>query len=420
MTVRVTTLPTGLRVVTDTMESIESATFGAWVSVGTRHEDARHNGVSHLLEHMAFKGTRRRTARRISEEIDAVGGTLNAFTMREYTAYYAKVLHGDIALAVDLIADILQESIFDPAELERERTVILQEIGHALDTPDDVLFDRFQAAAYPDQPLGWPVLGSAEKIRAMPREAIVDYMRGHYSAPNMIVTAAGRVDHDRLVDLVGRAFARLPAPQPRPSAAAALYRGGVDVRNEKLEQVHLALGFEGVSALDDDLYPAAVFSMLFGGGASSRLYQEVRESRGLVYSIYSYLSPYVDGGVFGIYAGIGENDAGEALAVIADQALIVAETMSEEEVARAKALLKASTLMGLESTMTRCDQAARDLVLFGRPIPATEIVARIDAVDRAAVARMARKLTASTPTLVALGPVGRVGDYEKLKERLRA
>ena len=418
MTTRITTLPSGVRVVPDVMDTVGTATIGVWVGAGTRHEDAGLNGVSHLLEHMAFKGTRRRTARAIAEEIEAVGGYLNAYTTREYTAYYAKVLSEDTGLAIDLIADILQHSTLEPSELERERTVILQEIGEAHDTPDDIIFDYFQEAAYPDQAIGRPVLGSPELIRSLPRAAILDYMRAHYGASGVIVAAAGRIEHDRIVALAEKSFDALPAAPAAAAFQPAAYRGGMTRHPRELEQAHLVLGFDGISALDEDFHAASVFSTLFGGGMSSRLFQEVRESRGLAYSIYSFLSCYADGGLFGVYAGVSETDAGQALDVIAEQTAAVAEGVTEGEIARARTQIKASTLMALESTTARCEQAARYLMLYGRAVPFEEIVAKIDAVDLAAVRRVAHRLTASAPTLALLGPIDRVGDYERLTARL--
>ncbi len=418
MTIRITTLPNGIRVVTDTMETVGTATIGAWVAAGTRHEDASLNGVSHLLEHMAFKGTRRRTARGIAEEIEAVGGYLNAYTTREYTTYYAKILSEDTPLAIDLLADILQHSTMDPAELERERVVILQEIGEAHDTPDDIIFDYFQEAAYPAQALGRPVLGSPDLIRGLPREAVLGYMRDHYGPPAVLIAAAGRVEHDRIVEMAERSFDALPAPGAA-YAQPALYRGGEIRRPRELEQAHIVLGFDGIAALDEDFYAASVFSTLFGGGMSSRLFQEVRESRGLAYSIYSFMSCYADGGLFGVYAGVGEDDAGKALDLIAELIAGAADNIGEGEIARARAQLKASTLMALESTTARCEQAARHLMLYGRAVPTEEIVAKIEAIDRAAVARIARRLTASAPTLAAVGPIAKMGDYERLKARLK-
>ena len=293
--VRVTTLANGLRVVSDPMASVETVSVGVWVGVGARHERPEINGVSHILEHMAFKGTRRRTARAIVEEIEAVGGHINAYTSHEHTAYYAKVLKEDLGLAVDIIADILQNSVMDAEELARERAVIIQEINHARDTPDDIIFDRFQETAFPGQSLGRSVLGSAELVRDMPREVVVEHMREHYSGPRMIMAGAGRIDHDALVTLADRVFDSLP-PDRGVSVDPARYGGG-DVRESReLKQVHVILGFEGVPFRDPDFYALSVFSTLFGGGMSSRLFQEVRETRGLAYSIHSFLSSFSDSG----------------------------------------------------------------------------------------------------------------------------
>ncbi|MEO5338088.1 MAG: insulinase family protein [Magnetospirillum sp. WYHS-4] len=415
--VRVTTLPNGLRVVTDPMETVETASVGVWVEVGTRHEQPELNGVSHLLEHMAFKGTRKRDARAIAEEIEAVGGHLNAYTSRENTAYYAKILKEDLGLAVDIIADILQHSAMDPEELARERAVIIQEIHQAHDTPDDIIFDYFQETAFPGQGLGLPVLGLADLIRDMPRPDILDYMQGHYSAPRMVLAAAGRIEHDRLVDLAERAFRSLPPPRAAEGDAAR-YVGGDFRQDRDLEQVHLLLGMEGVSYQDPDFYKVSILSTLLGGGMSSRLFQEVREKRGLVYSIYSFLSSYVDGGLFGIYAGTGEGEVEELIPIVCDEIKKVADELREEEVVRARAQLKASILMGRESTSSRCEQLARQMIVFGRPLPVPEVIANIEAVDGAAVRQAARRIFASPPTFAALGPIGKVEGYDKVVERL--
>ena len=288
--IRLTRLPSGLTVVTERMERVETVSFGAYVATGSRHETAAENGVSHFLEHMAFKGTERRSAAEIAEEIEAVGGHLNAYTAREQTAYYAKVLKEDTALAADIIGDILTHSTFEPEELERERGVILQEIGQANDTPDDIIFDRFQEAAYPTQPLGRPVLGTEEGIREMPRGVLTGYMRRHYAASNVVIAGAGALQHDQVLDLVATHFADLAA-DPAPAASAGRYHGGEFREARDLDQVHIVLGFPSVAYGDPDYYPTLLLSTLLGGGMSSRLFQEVREKRGLVYSIYSFSAP---------------------------------------------------------------------------------------------------------------------------------
>ena len=405
MSIRITTLGNGLRVVTDEMAAVETVSVGVWGAVGTRHEAKEQNGISHLLEHMAFKGTERRSAQAIVEEIEDVGGHLNAYTGRENTAYFAKVLADDLPLAVDIIADILQNSTFDEQELKRERAVIIQEIHQAQDTPDDIIFDHFQEAAFPDQPMGRPVLGSAELVEGMERQTIMDYMRGEYSAERIVLAAAGKLDHDAFVAAAEAAFTGL-AQNPEAAPEPLLYQGGEYRESRDLEQVHLVLGFAGLSHDDPDHYALAVFSTLFGGGMSSRLFQEAREKRGLVYNIYSFSTSYDDGGLFGIYAGTGRTEAAELMPLISEQLLRGCEAVSDSEVARARAQLKANTLMGLESTSARCEQAARQLQVFGRVIPTDEIIAKIDAVGSQDVLRAAGRVAASKPTFATIGPDG--------------
>src|SRR5271156_1213565 len=316
MTVGLATLPNGPRIVTDRIDTVATVSLGLWVDVGTRHEPAKVNGVAHFLEHMAFKGTKRRSALAIAEEIEAVGGHLNAYTSRESTAYYAKVLKEDLPLALDILADILMNSSFDPAEFERERTVILQEIGQANDTPDDIIFDHFQERAFPDQAMGRPTLGSPEIIRRLSRESVIAYLRDHYGAARMVLSASGNLDHDRFVDLADRLLSAMPAIGANGhaiTAEPARYIGGEYRQGRDLEQLHLVLGFPSLALGDPDYYAASVLSTAFGGGMSSRLFQEVREKRGLVYTIHSFAHSFRDGGLFGIYAGTGEEEAGELM-----------------------------------------------------------------------------------------------------------
>jgi predicted Zn-dependent peptidase len=416
--IEVTTLANGLRVATDRMESVETASLGVWVSAGTRYEAVEQNGISHLLEHMAFKGTERRSARAIAEEIEAVGGHLNAYTAREFTAYYAKVLKEDIGLAVDILADILQHSVMAEEELARERAVVLQEIGQALDTPDDIIFDHFQETAFPAQPLGRPVLGAAKVVEGVPRGAILGYMGRHYGAARMVLTAAGNVEHGAVVKLAEAAFRDLPAVDDWPLEAAR-YQGGEFRSSRELEQVHLVIGLEGLSYHDPDYYALQVYSTLLGGGMSSRLFQEVREKRGLAYSIHSFASSYTDCGAFGIYAGTGEREVTELVPVVCEELRRVGELASEEEIVRASAQLKASILMSLESTGARSEQLAQHMLIFGRPLTTAEVIGKLEAVDRAAVKRVAERLIASTPTLAALGPTGRLESYDSVVARLR-
>jgi predicted Zn-dependent peptidase len=419
MTTKLATLPNGLRIVTDSIASVDTVSLGLWIDVGTRHESPDINGVAHFLEHMAFKGTERRSARAIAEEIEAVGGHLNAYTSRESTAYYAKILKEDAPLALDILADILLHSTFDPAELERERTVILQEIGQANDTPDDIIFDHFQERAFPDQAMGRPVLGTPEIIESLSREAVVAYLRGHYSASRMVLSASGNLDHDRIVALAEKLLSALPAELPIRTEPAR-YVGGDHREQRDLEQLHLVLGFPGIPLGDPDYYAAAVLSTAFGGGMSSRLFQEVREKRGLVYAIHSFAHSYREGGLFGIYAGTGEEEAAELVPVLCDEAMKLANGLDGGELARAKAQMKAGLLMSLESTGARCEQMATHMLVHGTPFDPAEIVRCVEAVDEAAIGRVVARWRGATPTLAAIGPLGRLEEFDRLRARLGA
>jgi predicted Zn-dependent peptidase len=399
------------------MEQVETVSVGVWVPVGTRHETAEINGVSHVLEHMAFKGTQRRSARAIAEEIEAVGGHLNAYTAREGTTYFAKVMKEDIGLALDIIADILQHSAFDPEELGREREVILQEIGQARDTPDDIIFDHFQETAYPDQPLGRPVLGTEETVTALTREVLVGHMAKHYHAGRMILAAAGKLDHEWLVERAKVLFTGLPRGEAAPPAAAR-YAGGEFRGESDLEQVHLVLGFPGLPLGHPDQFAMAALSTVLGGGMSSRLFQEVREKRGLVYSIYSFHAGFADSGLFGVYAGTGAKSLGELTPIVFDQLAGVARAVAPEELARAKAQLRADVLMSLESTGARAEQIARQLTIYGRILSPAQVTAEIDKVDSAALARCAAVLMKGPLTVATLGPAQKLESYDKLSRRL--
>ncbi len=419
MTVRLSQLENGMRVLTDRMTSVESVSLGVWVAVGTRHEPAQINGVAHLLEHMAFKGTARRSSLEISSEIESVGGQVNAYTSREHTAYYAKVLKEHAGLAIDILADILQHSVFDAGELERERAVVLQEIGQAYDTPDDIIFDMFQERAFPDQAMGRPVLGRAEIIRTIDRDTVASYLRRNYAAPNMMLVAAGNLEHGAIVDLAQRAFAELPAESAAKSEPAN-YVGGDVRQTRELEQVHILLGFPGFAFSDRDYYAASVVSTALGGGMSSRLFQEIREKRGLVYSIYSFTHSYSDAGMFGVYAGTGEDEAAELMPALCAELRRLEDGLAPAELERARAQLKAGLLMSLEGTTARCEQQAAHMLVFGRPLDMQELIQRIEEVDEDAVRRVARRIFSAPPTVTALGPVARIEDYGRLVEDLRA
>ena len=404
MTVEVTRLSSGLSVVTDRMPHLESASLGVWVGAGSRDEKADEHGISHLLEHMAFKGTKKRTARQIAETIEAVGGDLNAATSVESTGYFARVLKADVNLALDVLADILSEPTFDPEELRREQNVITQEIGATEDAPDDLVFDRLQETAFPDQPIGRSILGTPDTVRSFSAKSLRTYLARNYRAPNMLVAAAGAVDHAQIVAEAEHrvaSFVGPDAPQPEP----AKFGGGTRVETRDLEQVHIALALQGVPVRDPSLYSLQVFTSVLGGGMSSRLFQEVREIRGLCYTIQAFHMPYSDTGLFGLYAGTDEADAPELMRVVIDQIESATETLNEAEISRAKAQMKAGLLMALESSEARLGQIARQMLAFGRPIPLDEIVAKVEAVTVESARAAGRALIGrGRPAIAALGP----------------
>ena len=404
MSVEVTRLPSGLAIVTDAMPHLETASLGVWVGSGSRDEKPNEHGVSHLLEHMAFKGTSRRSARQIAEEIEAVGGDLNAATSAENTAYYARVLRADVPLALDVLSDILADPTFDPAELKREQHVIVQEIGASEDTPDAIVFDYLQAQAFPTQPLGRSILGTPETVRSFSPPRLRAYLSRNYKAPDMVVAAAGAIDHAAVVSEVERRFAGFAGPAA-PVPERARFGGGVHVERRELEQVHLTMALKGVSQSDPELFSLQVFNNALGGGMSSRLFQEVRENRGLCYSIYSFHVSYQDTGMFALYSGTAEADAPELMRVVVDQIGQAADDLSEVEVARAKAQMKAGLLMALESSRARAEQLARQMIAYGRPIPLSELVGKIEAVTVESARAAGRALIAgSQPAVAALGP----------------
>ena len=404
MTVQVTRLASGLSIITDSMPHLESAALGVWVGAGSRDERPDEHGISHLLEHMAFKGTKRRNARQIAEAIEAVGGDLNAATSVETTGYFARVLKADVPLALDVLSDILSEPTFDPEELRREQNVIVQEIGATEDAPDDLVFDRLQDVAFPKQPVGRSILGTPETVRSFNAAKLRTYLKRNYCAPDMLVAAAGAIDHKRIVDEVEKRFASFAGPTA-PAPEPARFAGGTRVESRDLEQVHIAMALHGISVRDPDLHSLQVFTSALGGGMSSRLFQEVREIRGLCYSIHAFHMPYVDTGLFALYAGTDERDAPELMRVVIDQIGKATESLNEAEVNRAKAQMKAGLLMTLESSEARVGQLARQMLAYGRPIPLEEIVGKVEAVTVESARAAGRALVErGRPAIAALGP----------------
>lgn len=407
MTVNMTTLDNGLRVATDSMEGVESVALGLWVAVGTRHERAEVNGVAHLVEHMLFKGTHKRSAFDISAQMENVGGHLNAYTTREVTAYHAKVLKQEVQLAADILTDMLQNATLVDEELERERGVIIQEIGQSIDQPDDIIFDHVQLLSYPDSGLGRPVLGTPNIIRAIKREDMTDYISGHYTAPQIVFAAAGAVTHAAIVEMANSMCDGLARLSKTANDSATFTSG--DVREARaIEQLHALLMFKGVSYRDPDYFTLSVLSTLLGGGMSSRLFQEIREKRGLVYSIYSFCSAYQDGGQFGIYAGTDPDRIDELLPVVAEQMQAVAVHVSEDELKRAKAQLRASLFMAQESTMARAERLAYNQLMHQRFIGNEETVRKIEAVTLADIKRVMAMVLQTRPASGFVGPLTKV------------
>jgi len=415
MTVEISNLSNGLTVITDPMAGLESAALGVWVSTGGRNESQAEMGLSHMLEHMAFKGTTSRNARQIAEEIEAVGGYLNAYTSREQTAFHARILKDDVALALDIVADILVNPTFVAEELERERQVVLQELGQARDTPDDIIFDHLQSVIYKDQALGRPILGEEKTVTAFTPAALRDYSGRRYRAEAMTLVSSGAVSHREIVALAEEKFAGLITGGIDPTAPAH-YVGG-DIRlTEDLEQAHIVYAFPGIASADPDFHIAQLHAMVLGGGMSSRLFQEVREKRGLCYSIYAFTNNFQDTGFTGIYAGTGEKEAGELSAVIAGEMEAMIAGVSDAEMARAKAQLKSGLLLGLERPGTRAEQIAGQIFTLGHLQSAAEIVAQIDAVDGPALTRYAARIM-SQPSIAAIGPVKNLERYETFAAR---
>src|SRR6266404_1718060 len=391
MTLEITKLSNGLTVVSDPMKELESAAMGIWVNTGSRNEDPAQMGISHMLEHMAFKGTATRSARAIAEEIEAVGGVLNAYTSREQTAFHARILKEDVPLALDMIGDILTNPAFEQSELEREHQVVLQELGQARDTPDDIVFDHLQSAIFESQPLGWPILGEEATVNAFDREMLKSTMASQYRLESMTLIASGAVSHAQIVALAEEKCARLN-PGAVPAMAPSHYVGGDFREVQDLEQAHVAYAFPGLSNRDPDYFVAQIYATALGGGTSSRLFQEAREKRGLCYSIYAFSNGFQDSGFLGIYVGTGGTEAAEISAVVAGEMAAIAGNLTEGEVARARAQLKVSLLMGMERPSTRSEQIAGELFALGKVQSAAEIVAQLDAIDAEAVKRYAAQV----------------------------
>ena len=415
---KLTTLDNGLRIVTQNMPSLETVSMGVWNFVGGRDELEKINGVAHLLEHMAFKGTTSRSALEIAETIENVGGDINAYTSKEITAYYVKLIAEDLPLGISILMDILQNSTFAEEELNRERGVILQEIGMYLDSPDEMIFDYWQEKAFPNQPIGRSILGKTDIIKNISRSEVKNFMLSHYNPKKMVISAAGKIEHDEFVQSIKKATTDLPKGETN-DREKAIYKAGEYREQKKLEQIHLLLGFEGIDYHHDDYYSLMIYSSLLGGGMSSRLFQEIREKRGLVYGISSFSSSYTDTGIFGIYSGTGSEQIQELLPVLCEQLNQAPDSITEKEINRGKAQLKASLMMGRESALRRCESAARQLLVFDRIIEPSETIAKINEVNIETVQKIAKKILTKPLTISSIGPIEKLEKLEKIQSRLQ-
>jgi len=418
--VRRTVLPGGLRVVTEAVPSVRSVAFGVWVGVGSRDESVRQAGCSHYLEHLLFKGTSRRSALDISSTIDALGGEMNAFTAKEYTCFYARVLDADLPVAVDVVSDMITSASVLPADVDNERGVILEEIAMSDDDPSDLVHDSFAQAVFGDTPLGRPILGTSASIESLSRTTINGYYRRHYRPENMVVAAAGNLDHAEVVRLVRKAFGSVGALadrsvlplEPRIGGRQRLSRPGVHIEHRRTEQANFVLGMPGMSRVDDRRFALGVLNSVLGGGMSSRLFQEVREKRGLAYSVYSYNAQYADTGLFGVYAGCQPDKIDQVLALCrAELEKVVERGISTDELLRGQGQLRGALVLGLEDTGSRMSRIGKSELVYGDLLGVNEILGRIEAVGLADVREVAAEILASPPTLAVIGPFDADRDF---------
>lgn len=420
MTAELHRLSNGLRVAVEPMPGFLSASVGVYVTAGGRHERPEQNGVAHFLEHMAFKGTPSRTARAIAEEIEDVGGYINAYTGKEMTAYYARVMGADVERGLTLLADILLNPLFDAPDIEVERNVILQEIGQSLDTPDDVIFDWLQEVAYPGQAFGRTILGAPERVQGFGRDDLAGFVTERYGPEQLIIAAAGAVDPEAVLRAAERLFGGLPRRASIPVDRAA-FAPGERREARRLEQAHVAMAFQAAGHHDADFYPAHVYGIALGGGMSSRLFQELREKRGLCYSIYAHTASYLDTGMLTLYAGTSGDRIRELEEVAIDELRRAAEGFAPAEVARAQAQMTAGLVMGLESPSGRAERMARSIAVWDKVTPVEDSLARIAAVTPEEVRAFGETLLRrAAPALALLGPVRKAPGQGKLAERMAA
>lgn len=401
---KITKLKNGLRVAADEMKDVETVSVGVFVNTGSRNETTEINGISHFLEHMAFKGTKKRSAKKIAEEFEGIGGRINAYTSKEKTVYYAKVLKKHAEFAVEFLADILQNSTFDKVELEKERGVILQEIAMTNDTPDDIIFDYFQETAFPKQALGRSILGPESNIKKFNRDHFTKYISSQYNYQNMAVVAAGNIKQSDLEKWSQKYFTNLGSNEIK-AVEDAKYKGGDFRKEKKLEQINLVFGFNGLSYLDEDYYTSQILSTILGGGMSSRLFQEVRENRGLAYSIYAFNYANSDSGIFGIYAGTTPEKTNELLDATCGEIKKICTKISNDEMKRVITQFEAGLLMAKESTSSRMQRLGGEILAHNRLISDKEVLKKVSSVTKKDVMNLAEKIFSSKPTFAAIGKV---------------
>lgn len=419
MSIEISRLSNGLQIITDTIPHVETAVAGIWCRTGARYETPEVNGLAHFFEHMMFKGTKHRTTTKIAEEMEDIGASMNAFTSYDVTAYHFHSLKDDVEKGFDIYADMILNAAFPQSELDTERNVVIQEIAMYEDTPDEHVFDLAQLVAFPDQALGRPILGTRENVSGFTRQNLQDYQQALMNPSNMAVSMTGNVAHKKMVELAERYFSHLKSAD-KNTALPAHYMGGELITPKPVEQVQIVLKFEGLNRNAHDLYALKIFSTLFGGGMSSRLFQEVRDKRGLVYSVYSFISTYEDTGVFGIYAGTSAEQANEAVAVSLEELKKCIGTISDAELQRAKAQDRAKLLFSQESLLRRANDQARHLIYFDKAPDLEARIKRINDVTKEDIEKVITQLLSSKLSRTILGNVQGVEDYETSLNRLKS
>ena len=418
MNSQITTLSNGLRIITQERPQLETVSLGIWVKTGSAYENKSDNGISHFLEHMSFKGTTNRTSLQISEEIEDVGGHSNAYTSREFTAYYAKMMKEDAELAIDVLTDSVKNSIFPEEELVKERDVVIQEIKQTIDTPDDIVFDYFQETAFPNQALGRSILGPQEIVKSFNRESLEKYISTNYASENMVICAVGNLKHEKIVDMVKARMSDFRA-KTNFCIEDQKYIGGFFKEVRPIEQSHVILGFGSFPHKSKEYYDIAMLSTILGGGMSSRLFQEIREKRGLVYSVYSYTAAHSQTGLFGIYAGTEAKELPVLMPVLIDEIKKISnDLVTDKEFERSKVQLKSSIKMGLESSSSTAEVLARQNLIYGKSLSINEIIEKIDAVTKESIRDVADKIFKTNPTYTLLGAIDKHMEYDELQKAL--